>query len=160
MVIYGIENEQKLAILLGWVFKRLDFSDFQSGWKFRNIGGNHRDMNPKSDCFSSFHYYSSPSHQRFIRTTTTASCLVFVIPSLLLFRFSQHSAARESLNKNRNLGISLVIQWLRLCTPSTGGTGLIPGLGTKIPHAMVWPSETKPTNHESYYILLIASQYS
>ena len=30
-------------------------------------------------------------------------------------------------------GISLVVQWLRLCTPSAGATGSIPGGGTKIP---------------------------
>ena len=30
---------------------------------------------------------------------------------------------------------SLVVQWLRLHTSITGGTGLIPGEGTKIPHA-------------------------
>ena len=30
---------------------------------------------------------------------------------------------------------SLGVQWLRLCTPNAGGMGLIPGWGTKIPHA-------------------------
>ena len=34
-----------------------------------------------------------------------------------------------------NLGPSLAVQWLRLCAPSAGGTGSIPGQGTKIPHA-------------------------
>ena len=29
---------------------------------------------------------------------------------------------------------SLVVQWLRLCTSTAGGEGLIPGQGTKIPH--------------------------
>ena len=28
----------------------------------------------------------------------------------------------------------LVVQWLRLCAPEAGGTGLIPGGVTKIPH--------------------------
>ena len=28
-------------------------------------------------------------------------------------------------------GTSLVVQWLRLCTSTAGGTGSIPGLGTK-----------------------------
>ena len=32
-------------------------------------------------------------------------------------------------------GTSLVVQWLRLCAPNAGGTGSIPGQGTKIPHA-------------------------
>ena len=30
-------------------------------------------------------------------------------------------------------GSSLVLSWLRLCTSTAGGTGSIPGLGTKIP---------------------------
>ena len=32
-------------------------------------------------------------------------------------------------------GTSLVVQWLRLHAPTAGGAGLIPGQGTKIPHA-------------------------
>ncbi|TEA23709.1 hypothetical protein DBR06_SOUSAS3810056, partial [Sousa chinensis] len=28
-------------------------------------------------------------------------------------------------------GTSLVVQWLRLCTPSAGGPGLNPGQGTR-----------------------------
>ena len=35
-------------------------------------------------------------------------------------------------------GTFLAVQWLRLCASTVRGTGLIPGLGTKIPHA-VWP---------------------
>ena len=31
-------------------------------------------------------------------------------------------------------GTSLEIQWLRLHTSTSGGMGLIPGWGTKIPH--------------------------
>ena len=34
-----------------------------------------------------------------------------------------------------NTGTSLAVQWLRLHTPNAGGTGLIPGWRTKIPHA-------------------------
>ena len=33
------------------------------------------------------------------------------------------------------LGISLAVQWLRLCVSTAGGTGSIPCQGTKIPHA-------------------------
>ena len=33
------------------------------------------------------------------------------------------------------LETSLVVQWLRFCAASAGGTGLIPGWGTKILHA-------------------------
>ena len=35
-----------------------------------------------------------------------------------------------------HLGTSLVVQWLGLCAANAGGGGLIPGLRTKIPHAM------------------------
>jgi len=38
-----------------------------------------------------------------------------------------------------------VVQWLRLCTSSVGGTGLIPGLGTKTPHAL-WHGQKKKNN--------------
>ena len=31
-------------------------------------------------------------------------------------------------------GTSLAVQWLRLRAPNAGGTGSIPGWGTKIPH--------------------------
>ena len=37
---------------------------------------------------------------------------------------------------------SLVIQWLRLCTPKAGGLSLIPGWRTKIPHAMCAVSDS------------------
>ena len=39
------------------------------------------------------------------------------------------------LHKIWVLGTSLAVQWLRLCASTTGGTGLIPGQGTKIPRA-------------------------
>ena len=37
--------------------------------------------------------------------------------------------------QTKNLGISLAVQWLRLCDPNAGGAGSIPGQGTKTPHA-------------------------
>ena len=36
---------------------------------------------------------------------------------------------------NKMIRDSLVIQWLRNCVSTVEGTGLIPGQGTKIPHA-------------------------
>ena len=42
---------------------------------------------------------------------------------------------------------SLVVQWLRLCTPNVGGPGSIPGQGIKIPHA---------TTKSSYCCCLVA----
>ena len=44
------------------------------------------------------------------------------------------------------LGTSLLVQWLRLCTPNSGGTGLIPGRGTKIPHSMWFSQKKKKRN--------------
>ena len=41
------------------------------------------------------------------------------------------------------LWISLVAQWLRLHASFAGGTGLIPGWGTKIPHAVGQGQKTK-----------------
>ena len=38
-------------------------------------------------------------------------------------------------------GTSLAVQWLRLCASNAGGTGSIPGQGTKIPHAAAWPKD-------------------
>ena len=39
-------------------------------------------------------------------------------------------------------GTSLAVQGLRLPASTAGGTGLIPGQGTKIPHA-AWPGQSK-----------------
>ena len=39
------------------------------------------------------------------------------------------------MNQEYGNKTSLAVQWLRLHTPLTGDTGLIPGQGTKIPHA-------------------------
>ena len=41
-------------------------------------------------------------------------------------------------------GTSLVAQWLRLCAPTAGPTGLIPGQATRIPHAA--QTKKKPQN--------------
>ena len=43
---------------------------------------------------------------------------------------------RASHLKSTRTGTSLVVQWLRLCASNAEGVGLIPGQGTKIPHAM------------------------
>ena len=44
---------------------------------------------------------------------------------------------RWSESKKKNFsGTSLMVQWLRLHAPNTEGTGLNPGQGTKIPHAV------------------------
>ena len=44
--------------------------------------------------------------------------------------------AQENLMVNiQILGTSLVVQCLGLCVSNAWGTGSVPGLGTKIPHA-------------------------
>ena len=40
------------------------------------------------------------------------------------------------------LGLSLVVQWLKLCASTVGGAGSIPGWGTKIPHALWYSQKT------------------
>ena len=42
---------------------------------------------------------------------------------------------REKNIRKGQTGDSRAIQWLRLCAPNAGGMSLIPGRGTKIPHA-------------------------
>ena len=39
----------------------------------------------------------------------------------------QNSVIKWTLKKKKELGTSLVLQWLRLSTPNAGGQGLIPG---------------------------------
>ena len=46
----------------------------------------------------------------------------------------------------------LVVQWLRLCSSTSGGLGSIPGQGTKISHA-TWPGQKKKKRKtECYHI--------
>ena len=47
------------------------------------------------------------------------------------------------------MGTSLAVQQLGLCTSITGGTGLISGQETKIPHA-VWCDKKKKEEEEEY----------
>ena len=53
---------------------------------------------------------------------------------------------RERERSEMRLGrTSLVVQWLELCTSNAGNVDLIPGWGTKIPHA-AWPENPQKTN--------------
>ena len=47
-------------------------------------------------------------------------------------------------NKTKNLGSSLMVQWLGLHTATAGGLGSIPGWGTKIPQT-IWHSQKGTT---------------
>ena len=54
-------------------------------------------------------------------------------------------------------GTSLVVQWLRLHGSNAGGAGLIPGQGTKIPHAVqpkIFKKIEKERNNCKNYIQL------
>ena len=46
-----------------------------------------------------------------------------------------HRVQLRGSRKEWRSGISLVVKWLRLCTSNAEEAGLIPGRGTKIPHA-------------------------
>ena len=47
--------------------------------------------------------------------------------------------------RNQQAGISQVVQWLRLRASTAGGTGSIPGPGTKIPYAEWQGQKKRPT---------------
>ena len=50
-------------------------------------------------------------------------------------KITMSSKTVEKMVKKIVQGTSLVVQWLRLHTPSAGGVGSIPGWGTKMPRA-------------------------
>ena len=59
---------------------------------------------------------------------------------------------RSFLFKNSVLGTSLVVQWLRPCTPNAGGPGSLSGQGTR-PHMLQLSSHAatkieNPTGHD------------
>ena len=54
----------------------------------------------------------------------------------------------KMLSQEINEGTSLAVQWLRLHASTAGGTGSIPGCGTKIPHAM-WHGQKKKKKKKS-----------
>ena len=50
--------------------------------------------------------------------------------------YFQYSVTHHSGKEyEKDIGTSLVVQWLRLHTSTAGGAGLAPGQGTMIPHA-------------------------
>ena len=62
---------------------------------------------------------------------------------------------QPSLLNSPSLRTSLAVQWLKLCASTAGGTGSIPGRGTKIAHAtwrdqkkkFFFPNNIKRKNH-------------
>ena len=57
------------------------------------------------------------------------------------------------------MGTSLVVQWLRLGASDARGMGLIPGRGTKIPHALwhgqKYINKNQVTSHTSLNFLVL-----
>ena len=56
------------------------------------------------------------------------------------------------INKNKYEETSLAVQWLRLHASSARGMGLIPGWGTKTPHAMSCSQKMKTRKLTKNYI--------
>ena len=60
---------------------------------------------------------------------------------------------QQHIKKIIHHGTSLVIQWLRLHTPSAGGPGSSPGQGTRFPHATTkssYGATEDPARHNEY----------
>ena len=65
-------------------------------------------------------------------------CLYCLWPRLLLLPPSRLYHWNSITAKSTTRGTSLVVQWLRLCTPTSGGIGSIPGRGTEILDAEIY----------------------
>ena len=56
------------------------------------------------------------------------------------------------------VGTSLVVQWLQLCPSNAGGTGSIPGQGTKIPHNEMWQKKKRKKERKKkasgFYVMM------
>ena len=55
---------------------------------------------------------------------------------------------RLNIQEKVELGTSLVVQWLRLHASNAGGTGSVPGKGTKIPHVVRCGKKKKKNRKE------------
>ena len=70
-----------------------------------------------------------------------------------------HYDLSENINKNEKiLGLPLWVQWLRFCASNAGGMGLIPGGGTKIPHA-AWYGQLKKNYISTCHYFLSYNMY-
>ena len=105
-----------------------------------------------SDSFTSvhLHHHLSPSRcHQFSPGLWQPSPNRTPYSSSALFSRFPHGSQGHRL-KNAIPGTSLVVQWLRLRVSNAGGVCLIPGWGTKIPHA-AWHSQ-KQTNNSSHLL--------
>ena len=75
-------------------------------------------------------YFCLPLAQLSANLTTISS------GSVSFASHQRHSTKWSSPLKSPDTGTSLTVQWLGLCSSTAGDMGLIPGLGTKIPHTM------------------------
>ena len=64
--------------------------------------------------------------------------------------FNRSILIDESAKSTHSLGISLVVQGLRLHLPMTGGVGVIPDQGAKILHAEGQLSPCAPTTEPAH----------
>ena len=69
---------------------------------------------------------SNPLTMKMLREANDLGCFVEQMQNL----HPWVSSAQEGMP-----GSSLVVQWIRLEAPTSGGVGSVPGWGTKIPHA-------------------------
>ena len=65
-------------------------------------------------------------------------CLHRLWPRLLLLPPSRLDHWNSRTAKSTTRGTSLAVQWVRLCAPTAGGIGSIPGRGTEIPNAGIY----------------------
>ena len=54
--------------------------------------------------------------------------------------------------KDKGVGTSLMVQWLRLHASNPGGTDLIPGQETKIPHAVKVCGPLQKNNEKTSFL--------
>ena len=84
---------------------------------------------------------------------TTVQKLFYVIFSLMIkaiLFIDEIFQIQISDERNHTYGTSLVVQWLRLCTPKARGLGWIPGQGTRfyMPRSRSWRQQGRsPVMH-------------
>ena len=77
-----------------------------------------------------------------IRNLNLVSIDIQRVQELVSESRSPDLSCRVSSSRNKSIGTSLEVQWLRLHASNAGGTCSIPGWGTKIPHA-AWHGQKK-----------------
>ena len=78
----------------------------------------------------------------FATLTLSAASASQLFPSFSWISLFRRIQSKNLSNTLSTWGTSLVVQWLKTSPSNTGGAGLIPGQGAKIPHAS-WPKKPK-----------------